>query len=114
MRITSSNYRRLIRNPAKRFIKFRMRKAIDFAIVSATASIDLENGIVRGARIVLGGVAYKPYRSPEAEKLLIGEEINENLATEAAAVALDRAIPLSKNGYKVKIAQTLVKRAIWG
>lgn len=96
------------------FMKFRIRKTIDFAIVSAAVVINLENEVVRDARIVLGGVAYKPWRAFKAEELLKGERITEKLAAEAGKVALTEAKPLSKNGYKADIAKIMVKRAILG
>ena len=68
----------------------------------------------RTPRIVLGGVAHKPWRATKAEELIKGERISEKTAVEAARLALAEASPLSKNGYKVKLGRTLVKRAILG
>jgi xanthine dehydrogenase YagS FAD-binding subunit len=96
------------------FLKFRIRKAIDFAIVSAAAVIQLEQDRIRDARIVLGGVSYRPYRAHQAENILIGEKLTPTLAAEAARIALREASPLSRNAYKVTIAETLVKRALMG
>ena len=96
----------------QRFLKFRLRKAIDFAIVSAAAVIKLDNDVISDASLVLGGVASYPYRAVKAEEALIGEHITENVAEKAAKLALGEARPLSKNGYKVPIAEALVKRAI--
>ena len=96
----------------QRFIKFRIRKTIDFAIASVAANIKLDGGVVKAARIALGGVSQKPLRAEKAEKLLIGERITETLAAEAAKASVNDAKPLSKNGYKVPIVEALVKRAI--
>jgi len=96
----------------QRFIKFSIRKAVDFSVVSAVSSITLENGVVTGARIVLGGVSYKPWRLFNAEEILMGERLSESLAIKAARAGLVDASPLSKNAYKVTIAETLVKRVI--
>jgi xanthine dehydrogenase YagS FAD-binding subunit len=96
------------------FLKFRIRKAIDYTIVSAAVVIHLEQNVVRDARIVLGGVSYRPYRACQAENKLLGEKLTANLAAEAAKTALIDASPLSRNAYKVTIAETLVKRAIMG
>ena len=54
----------------------------------------------------------KPYRAVKAEQFLLGEPITEVLAVEAAKRSVAEARPLSKNSYKVKIVETLVKRAI--
>lgn len=96
------------------YLKFRLRKAIDFAIVSTAAAITMEAGIVRDARIILGGVAPTPYRAKEAEEALDGETVTEAVAVAAAAASVAKAVPLSKNAYKLPIAKALVKRAIMG
>ncbi|MCL2337783.1 MAG: xanthine dehydrogenase family protein subunit M [Firmicutes bacterium] len=96
------------------FIKFTLRKPIDFAIVSVASLTTLEQGICTAARIVLGAVAYTPVRAREAEKFLTGKELTEETASEAAELALAGAKPLAKNAYKLEIAKTLVKRALLG
>ncbi|MFC1971145.1 FAD binding domain-containing protein [Chloroflexota bacterium] len=96
----------------QRFLKFRLRKTIDFAIVSVAAVISFNDNIVSNARIVLGGVSSAPYRAVEAEKILVGEPLTKNVVEEAARAAVIKAMPLSKNGYKVPIGKALVKRAL--
>ncbi|NLX91515.1 MAG: xanthine dehydrogenase family protein subunit M [Firmicutes bacterium] len=101
------------KNPSRQiFLKFTLRKPIDFAIASVAAVLVLDKGICRDARIVLGAVAPFPVRAKTAEKLLIGKPISEEIALEAAEEALAGVRPLSKNAYKVQIAKTLVKRAL--
>jgi len=94
------------------YIKFALRPAIDFAIVSTAAVITTTDGKVSGARIVIGAVAPQPYRAGGAEEILKGKAIDEPVAEEAAAAAVRDARPLSNNRYKVQIAKTLVKRAV--
>ena len=96
----------------QRYLKFRLRKAIDFAISSAASVITIEDGVVSQARITLGGVAPTPYRALSAEETLKGKVITESLAATAAKTALSEAIPLSQNAYKMPITESLVKRAI--
>jgi xanthine dehydrogenase YagS FAD-binding subunit len=96
----------------QRYLKFRIRRAIDPAISSVAAAITTEAGRVSSARIVVGAVAPSPYRSVEAEKTLKGNVITESLAQTAAKRAMSKATPLRMNAYKVAITQTLVKRAI--
>ena len=96
----------------QRYLKFRLRKAIDPAIVSAAAAVTIEAGKVSSARMVLGAVAPSPYRSVEAEKTIEGKVITESLAETAAKKAMSQATPLKMNAYKVAIAETLLKRAI--
>lgn len=92
--------------------KYRVRDSHDFAVVSVASAYKLEDGKVADARIVLGAVAPIPLRATEAEAFINGREITEELAGQAAEIALKGAIPLSKNEYKVQIAKTLVKNSL--
>ncbi|HTY63475.1 MAG TPA: FAD binding domain-containing protein [Acidobacteriota bacterium] len=94
------------------FIKFALRPTIDFAVASVAAVITTELGKVSDARIVLGAVAPVPYRANGAENALKGNAVSEWIAEAAAAAAVNKAVPLSNNKYKVQIIRTLVKRAI--
>jgi len=94
------------------FIKFRVREAIDFAIVSVAAVCTIQDRICSSARIVLGAVAPGPYRAVEAEQRLSGMVVDHATAEAAAEAAVAGAIPLSRNAYKIEIAKTLVKRAL--
>jgi xanthine dehydrogenase YagS FAD-binding subunit len=89
------------------FLKFAMRKSIDFPIVNCAV-------LVGGgaARIALNAVAPKPYRATKAEAAIAGKAINEETAEAAGAAAVEDTIPLNSNNYKVQIARTLVKRAL--
>ena len=60
----------------QRFLKFRLRETIDFAIVSVAVVIKLNGDKVHNARVVLGGVSWKPYRSLKSEQILVGEKIS--------------------------------------
>jgi xanthine dehydrogenase YagS FAD-binding subunit len=94
------------------YLKFSLRKAIDPALSSVAAAITAEAGRVADARIVLGAVAPTPYRSLEAEGVIKGKAITENLAETAAKAAVSQATPLSMNAYKISITEALVKRVI--
>jgi len=98
----------------QRYLKFRLRKAIDPAITSVAAAITTEAGKVSNARIALGAVAPMPCRSTEAEEVLKGEMLTERAAELAAKAALSKAVPMSMNAYKVTITEALVRRAILG
>jgi xanthine dehydrogenase YagS FAD-binding subunit len=67
---------------------------------------------VRYARLVLGGVASIPWRVPDVEKYLTGKTLTAATLEEAAKQALNGAQPLAQNGYKVPLAQALIKRAL--
>jgi xanthine dehydrogenase YagS FAD-binding subunit len=94
------------------FLKFTLRKPVDFAIVSAATVVTVKAGVCTDARIALGAVAPGPIRASKAEKMLVGRSIDEKAAADAAEEALAGAKPLSMNAYKIEIAKTLVKRAI--
>jgi NADPH-dependent glutamate synthase beta subunit-like oxidoreductase/CO/xanthine dehydrogenase FAD-binding subunit len=96
------------------YLKFTVRKPVDFAIASVASVITVKDGTCTDARIVLGAVAPEPIRAGGAEEVLKGCIIDESTAAKAAEEALAGANPLGKNVYKVEIAKTLVKRAILG
>jgi len=94
------------------FRKFRLRKAIDFAIVSVASAITIEGGVCKDARIALGAVAPTPIRATEAEEAIKGKPVSTATAEEAAKAAVAGAAPFTMNAYKVEITKALVKRAI--
>lgn len=95
------------------FVKFRLREAIDFALVSvASVVLTKKNGTCKDARVVLGAVAPRPLRSTAAEKVLVGHTLDDNQAAAAAEAALEDALPLEKNSYKIPIAREMIQRAI--
>lgn len=94
------------------FLKFRLRDAIDFAVVSVASAITIAEGICKEARIVLGAVAPVPIRASTSEEFLKGKKPTPEAAEQAAGMALEKAKPLSMNAYKIPIAKNLVKQAI--
>jgi NADPH-dependent glutamate synthase beta subunit-like oxidoreductase len=99
-------------NARQTFVKFRLREAIDFALVSVASVLSIENDICQDARIVLGAVAPHPLRATAAEKVLIGRALDGKQASAAAEAALEDALPLEKNSYKIPIVREMVQRAI--
>jgi xanthine dehydrogenase YagS FAD-binding subunit len=90
----------------------REKAAFDWPLVSAATVLKVEGGIVREARLVLGAVAPIPWRSAKAEQALVGKGLDEATAAAAARAAIFGAAPLSENGYKVGLVQTLVRRTL--
>jgi xanthine dehydrogenase YagS FAD-binding subunit len=88
------------------------REAWTHAVVSAAVVLEMDQQVCRRASIVLGGVAPIPWRLPDVEKLLAGQHITEALAARAGEVAVAGARPLSKNGYKIPLTKTMVKRTL--
>jgi xanthine dehydrogenase YagS FAD-binding subunit len=91
------------------FIKFAIRKTIDFPIVNCAALIGGGD-----ARVCLNAVYNKPRRALKAEEAIRGIPINEASADAAGAaeVASARALPGDRNKWKIPIAKAMVKRAI--
>jgi xanthine dehydrogenase YagS FAD-binding subunit len=94
------------------FLKFALRKSIDFPIVNCAVMITRKDGKVTAARICLNAVHVIPYRAVKAEQVITGRVIDEAAADEAGAAAVAEAKPLEHNKYMVVIARTLVKRSI--
>jgi len=90
----------------------RYKASHDWPLAFATVVLALNGDTIQSARVVLGAVAPVPWRSEDAERALAGKPLNEQTATEAAEAAVRAAQPLNRNGYKVQIARTAVKRAI--
>jgi xanthine dehydrogenase YagS FAD-binding subunit len=97
---------------ASTYLKAMDRKEWAFAVVAVAAVLRLDGRRVAGARIVLGGVAPVPHRATAAEQVLLGAESTDARIAEAATAALAEAKPLSLNGYKVPLAEALIRRAL--
>jgi xanthine dehydrogenase YagS FAD-binding subunit len=92
--------------------KVRERLAWDHAIVAVDTIVESSAGVVRDARVVMGGVAPIPWRATKAEDFLRGKRLDEATAKQAGEIALRDAKPLKDNGYKVKLAQDLIQRGL--
>lgn len=94
------------------YLKVRDRASYAFALVSVAAALDLSSGTIRQARVVLGSVAHKPWRSPEAEAALEGRRATEESFRAAAEAAMAGAKPLAHNAYKVELGKRAIVRAL--
>jgi xanthine dehydrogenase YagS FAD-binding subunit len=95
-----------------RYLKVRERTSYAFALVSAAAALRLDGGVIADARIALGGVAAKPWRAREAERILAGAPPEPALFRRAAEVALADAKPSGDNAFKIELARRVVVRAL--
>ena len=94
------------------YLKLRDRASYEFALASAAIVITSAGGNVTRARIALGGVGTKPWRSPEAEAALVGQPASEASFRKAAQAALRDAKPQSENAYKIELAKRCVTHAL--
>ena len=94
------------------YLKLRDRASYEFALASAAVVITVTNGKVTRARIALGGVGTKPWRSPEAEAVLVGQVVDHANFRKAAEAALRDAKPQSENGFKIELAKRCLTHAL--
>ena len=94
------------------YLKVRDRMSYEFALVSVAAALDLDGGTIRSARIVLGGVAHKPWRATSAEHMLIGKPTGSAVFEAAGQEATAGAKPHRQNAFKVDLVRRAVARAL--
>ena len=94
------------------YLKLRDRASYEFALASAAVVITIADGKVTRARVALGGVGTKPWRSPEAEAALVGQEANTDNFRKAGEAALRDAKPQSENGFKIELARRCLTHAL--
>jgi xanthine dehydrogenase YagS FAD-binding subunit len=94
------------------YLKLRDRAAYEFALASAAVVLKLNGKRIEYARIALGGVGTKPWRSLEAEQALKGSSVDAASFRRAADEALKGARPASENGFKVELAKRCIVRAL--
>ncbi len=94
------------------YLKVRDRASYEFALVSVAAALELDNGVIRSARIAMGGVAHKPWRAESAERLLTGQKAGPQVFEQAGQEAVAGAKPYRENGFKVELARRAVARAL--
>jgi len=94
------------------YLKLRDRVSYEFALVSAAVVLTVAGGHVTRARVALGGVGTKPWRSPETEAALVGQPANQANFRKAAEAALRGAKPQSENAFKIELAKRCLTHAL--
>lgn len=94
------------------YVKVRDRASYAFALASAAVALDVQGGVIRDARVALGGVATKPWRSKDAEQLLRDRRPTRATFQQAAAAVVADARPRPGNEFKVELAQRVIVRAL--
>jgi xanthine dehydrogenase YagS FAD-binding subunit len=98
--------------PRSVYLKARDRQSYEFALASAAVALDVQEGVVRDARLALGGVATVPWRAREAESLLKGQAFDENLAGRVAEAAFAEARGRKHNVFKIELGRRVIARAL--
>jgi xanthine dehydrogenase YagS FAD-binding subunit len=94
------------------YLKVRDRASYEFALVSVAAALDISGGVIRTARVALGGVAPNPWRSHEAEAALVGKPATMATFAAAGAAATHGMRGFGKNDFKILLTRRSVTRAL--
>ena len=94
------------------YLKVRDRASYAFALVSVAAALETSGSNIKQARVVMGSVAHKPWRSMDAEQALVGKPATDATFAAAAEVALKDAKPLAHNAYKVELGKRAIVLAL--
>lgn len=94
------------------YLKVRDRASYAFALASAAVALDVQGATIRGARVALGGVGTKPWRSHEAERALVGRPATGATFAAAADAALHGAVTYKHNAFKLLLAKRTLVRAL--
>ncbi len=94
------------------YLKVRDRASYAFALVSVAAALEQEGGVIKTARIAMGGVAHKPWRAAKAEAALTGKTADENSFRAAAEAELAAAKGYQYNTFKIELAKRAIVRAL--
>ncbi len=94
------------------YLKIRDRAQYAFALVSVAAALDIQQGRISAARLAMGGVAHKPWRALNAEKVLTGAQASAQTFATAAEAAVRGAVPQKHNAFKIELAKRAVRRIL--
>lgn len=94
------------------YLKIRDRTSYAFALISVAAGLELDGGQIKSAGLALGGVALKPWRRVEAERILIGKSAGPEVFLQAAAALLHDAKGYEHNSFKIEMATQGIVRAL--
>ncbi|KQR71206.1 xanthine dehydrogenase family protein subunit M [Pedobacter sp. Leaf176] len=92
------------------YLKLRDRHSYAFALVSVATGLALDGNRISSARIALGGVAHKPWRSVDAEDFLKGKPATEESFSTAADIILKGAKGYKYNNFKIELAKKAIIR----
>ena len=94
------------------YLKVRDRASYEFALASAGVILDISNGKIQQARVALGGVGTKPWRSVEAEQRLIGVAPGKENFRHAAEAAFKDAKAQKYNAFKIELGKRTLIRSL--
>jgi 4-hydroxybenzoyl-CoA reductase subunit beta len=95
------------------YLRYSLRKAVDFPMVSTGVSLVKKNGVCQEARIILGAVAPRPLRLADAEKSLGGKQITESILRDCAQEASREALQISKSGRIDRFTREMITSLVF-
>lgn len=110
--ITSVILPKPVSNRKSNYIKMGSRKSQDWPIAEVAVVAELSENVCNSAKIVLGAAAPVPIASTLAVEAITGKTIDEITAAHAGKAAMQIAVPLSENAYKIPVFETIIKRAV--
>ena len=113
LRVNGRDYQVCV-EPRGMYLKTAERGSWDLALVSLAVQLYFSGQVVEKARAALGGVAPVPWQAREAENVLLGNRLTDHVIEQAARAATAGARALAQNGYKIDLAQGLVRQALRG
>lgn len=99
-------------SPHSYYLKVRDRASYAFALVSVAAALEIRNGVIQQARVAMGGVAHKPWRTTAAEQVLKGQRAGEAIFRRAADAAMQGAVGTEHNRFKIELGRRAIVRAL--
>jgi xanthine dehydrogenase YagS FAD-binding subunit len=94
------------------YLKIRDRASYAFALVSVAVALEINNNVIRSARIAMGGVAHKPWRLIEVEKFLSGKNATDEIFENASEIAMQEAKTFKHNSFKIKLGKAAIREAL--
>jgi xanthine dehydrogenase YagS FAD-binding subunit len=96
------------------FEKVRDRNVWDFPLMNVASAIRSSADMIQNIRIAVNAVAARPLRLKMVEDAVRGKPRNAATGEAAGKLAVQGAVPLQFNAYKIPLMRNLVKRAISG
>ena len=96
------------------FEKIRDRNVWDFPLMNVASAAQMSGSTINQIRLCVGGAAARPLRLVKVEDSLRGKQADEGTGKAAGAMAIEGAVPLQFNAYKIPLMRNLVKRAVSG
>lgn len=94
------------------YLKVRDRSSYAFALVSVAAALIIDNGVIKDARLAMGGVAHKPWRLTETENFLKGKNATEKVFLDAGELSVKNAKGYGHNNFKIKLSANSIADAL--